>query len=811
MKVRTLKLIIPMIFTIVLFAYVISTVSAQIPVINTKDLDVDTFIPSGLQDDWLYHVNPPGTDYTDFGVNYKGISGSQNGEYTYFSNYNEFSDSSVNLQRNGMVNDNLLTNVTRYGYHPLYNSEPYPRAVRIPATFNPVFETSGQREAINLHLDYSFTFMVERNTNYFGFLNTNKAFYLDIIIYDCNAVGSIVFSGAFPSSGYSIGNVEKKMTYPFIPRSDSVIPLNFTFYLDQGSLVTLTPHSWNFPNYIPTIDVNTTYFGEIDQGTYVAIQNETFIYPENEIFSVRMFNLPLIEDTYYEIFVDFVMLEYLGCTSGQPFVFLVGEHVEQFQGSLNQNGYRLYATENESVTVVFFAQGWSVGEYSIYYRNVIQEEDLVVDAAQLFFGQNIKLGYNVYYSFTLDSPHMLAVNYSYYYYFNLYIPGSEPNEWIQVGDHNFFSPEMGNLIGDSSTDIGNNWRYFPTGTYAIRVTWYWSNHEIHFTKVPILTPSTVSVNQNSIFAFELLLTQNRINFVNISTNDHTSPYQRVRYEYGWIGKYNEMIKDIYYPSSTWIGNRNDSGQWLAWGSNNTQLEAFLPARDHEVPILMIRPYDVENSTFQFPSQFSTTLTVSTNVPPVQHYANNGWNYMGNGYFIPKNQISSSTSFPVNDDVFPGTDHLYGIPLDLSPNKVYNITTYLHGNYSTGGSSWNTTFEAMNILGGNLRSLEIFDTEDFGWDETRYWTTMLILTVSSPSYLYLDVDRTFDGSTYRNATLEISIEDISAPALEFDLPPYIYNTTRLADEIFSPQLLASPKVVTEMRSPAPGFELFLTLG
>ena len=797
---------------VVFISSIVSPGFAQIPVIELEEVTTH-FIPTGLNDDWFYYVNPPDTDFRESEVIYKGISGTQNGEYTYFSNYNQWSYSSVNLEKNEEVNDNLLMNTTRAGYHPFISPEPYPRAVRIQSTFNPIYEYS-HTAAISLHMDFSFSFMAEAYATYIGFLNTSEPFYLDIHIYDCDADGRIIFSDVFPLEGHSIGYTEKKMTYPFIPRNNSVTPLNFTLWLDQGSLVTLTPHPWELPEDLPSIEVNRTYSGEIDQGEYQLIQDDEIIYPDNEIFSIRMFNLELEEDLYYEIFIDYRSFERTGCTSGQPVIWLVAENIDVLpDSSLNQNGYRLYAKKNESATLVLFSQSWSSGEYTIYYQTFIQEEIEEIEAHPLPFNENVQLEYYIYYYFTLDAPHMIAVNYSYNTYFDLYVPGSQLNEWRYIGSQSFFNPEYGNLVGDQLGDIGNNWRYFPAGTYAIRMSWYWSRSEIRFTKIPIHSPSTVSVNKNSIFAFEIPLTKNRINFVNLTTNDQVFPNQRVNYEYSWVGKYNEMIKDYYPIGAFWLGNRNDSNQWLAWDSNNTHLESFLPTRDYEIPILMIRPYAAENSTFQSLDTFTAALTVSTNIPVIQHYARFDWNVIGGGYFIPRNAIASSTTFAVNDDISLLAEHLYGIPLALPKYRIYNITVYLHGNYTTGSTLavLNATLDGMKVHGGNLNNLAIFDTMNSGWDGTKHWNTMLILTITSRSYLYLDVTRTLNNTNYRNATLEIFIKDITATFFDITIPPYTYNATRLIQEIRMTQLLATQITPPEMRKSTPGFDLILTLG
>ncbi|MFW9855135.1 MAG: hypothetical protein ACFFFG_08735 [Candidatus Thorarchaeota archaeon] len=819
MKARKYKILsLAVHFIFILAVLVVLPISAQIPVIFPKPLEVDTFVPEDQYDDWLYYINHPGEDYSDADIVYGGISGSQNAEYTSFSNYNEFNEFSLDLERGTFVSDSLLTDNLRYGVHPLFEPEPYPRAVRIPSTFNPIFETSNAPQAISLHMDYSYSFMAEGFTNYFGFLNTSEPFYLDIDIFDGNAEGTIVFPDAHPRQGYSIGYIEKQMTYAFIPKNDSITPLNFTLWLDTGSLVTLTAHSWQFPSYLPSIDVNTTYSGEINQGTRETVSGNTVIFPENEIFSIRIFNISLIENNLYEIFVNFRMLESSGFTSGQPFVFLVSEHADFLGGGLDQNGYQLFAPRNESALLVFFAQGWSVGEYTIFYQNKPKPPDEIVDAAELVFNENFQNpGYYIYYYFTLNSPHMIAMNYTYpgyarYFYFYLYRPGTEPNTWEQISDRNFFEPEYGNLFGDSNTDIGNNWRYFPAGTYAIRFTYYFSSHQFRFTKIPISSPSTVSVSRNSLFAFELPMMRNRINFVNISTNDHKLPNQQVQYEYGWVGKYNEMIRNFYSPWYTWIGNQNISNQWTAWNSNNSVIASFLPTRDYEQPILIIRPYDAQNTTGQFPDPFSAELTVSTNVAQVQHGSFNSWTYIGGGYFIPKNPIIATTSFAVNDDLVAAADHLYGIPLRLLENRIYNITAILHGNYTSGPSSWNATIQDVNVLGGNLFNLEVFNSFNSGSDSTKSWITMLVQTVSSESYLYVDVVRTWDGANYRNATLEVLIEAVAYHYLSFDLPTYNYYSSLLSTEILATQLLASQILAPEMNPRrTPGFELFLSLG
>ncbi|MFX0183013.1 MAG: hypothetical protein ACFE95_08035 [Candidatus Hodarchaeota archaeon] len=808
--------------TTIMIGHIISPISSQMPFIDIEEVK-DTYIPN-TYDDYYYYVNPPGTEFTD--VNYWGYTGS--GEYTT-AGQNFFSTSFPNLDRGENVDNALLTNTSRSGYNDFFDDEPYPRAVRITDGLNPVFEQS-QIEPINLHMDFSSTFLAEPNIGYFGFINSSEPFLLDIYVHDYYASGSIDFPSAFPYS-YSLGY--EKMTYPIFPiGSNPTSLLNFTLILysySPSSLITLTPHPWEFPDWIPTIDVNTTFMGEFEQGANDIIDTKTgeMVDPEYDFFSIRMFNISLVQDEYYKIYTDYNMRD-----GSSPMAFLVGEHYEYLSGDLYGDGYYIYTEESENATLVLFSPGLARGDYIILFQNTtpVTEEYATLP---LILNTNITLDYEVYYTFTFDNPHMMAINQTYYYGLDMYdlefyVEGAKLGEWISVTtDDDLFDRVTGNMYGVNQGDIDNaNWRYIPAGSYAIEVTWRrYTWGEIRFTTVPVQQPTTLLVNQDSIFAIELPLTRNRLNWVNLSTHDKFYPVQRVEYEWTFIGKYNEQISAA--TNWGWFGNENSSingnaGIWYPWDINDTTINAFLPTRDYEVPILMIRPFRAQNQTLAYPDAFTATLTVSVNeainqssididnlIPVAYLYFDDDVDQ----YFIPWSTISATASINVNDDYSTNDDHLYSIPLTLDPYSIYNITVYLIGNYSTGLGNWNATFQGDNnkiyVHGGNLRSLEIFETHTEAFDNTSVWRSLLILTVSSTSYLYVDLER--QGGN--NATMQIVITKLSLTNMDFDLPDYEYNNTESNLEVPTEDLLATQIMPPEMKKPkrAPGFSLVLTVG
>ncbi|MFX0052177.1 MAG: hypothetical protein ACFE8U_12910 [Candidatus Hermodarchaeota archaeon] len=808
MSKKILKIsIINLFLATILLGSIIATVSAQLPVIDIEE-DKATWSPTSIHYDSYYYTIPAGTKFNN--VIYKGSTGL--GYYTTVG-VNNFGFTDDDLVRKSSVTDWFLENTSRTNPHPFFGDDSYPVGVRIDNHLNPAFEQT-QKKAINLHMDHSYTFIAGNNVEYFGFINTSDPFYLDIYLYDSGASGSINFPDAHPFS-YYIGTHEK-MTYPIFPRNNSQSSLlNFTFVLTSGtSVVSLTPHPWEFPDWMPTIEANSSFVGEFSQGSIYTVDTKTgdLTVPENDLFSIRMFNISIEQDNYYKIFTDYNMRD-----GYSPITFLIGDHYDHISGSLSGGEYYFYAKESENTALVLFSPGHAHGDYSVYFQNLAPVTP-DYETLPLTINTNITLEQETYYTLTFDVPYMMAINSTDWFGLDFYVQGAKENDWIRIPD--WWTFQYGNWLAIDDLD----WLYIPEGTYAFECTFYYNlDEEIRFNAVPVNDPDTFTVNQDSIYAIELPLSYNRINLVNISTNTHTTPPERVWYEWTFVGKYDELVAAD--TGSGFIGNENitNPGVWEEWGSNNTNINAYLRTRDHEIPILMIRPYEANNWTDQttpLPG-FLATLTVSVNEAIDQSGQilqgggfgiNNA--YIGDGTFIPLSAISTTNSFNVNDDYTADNDQIYGIPLNLDPYSIYNISVYFYGNNSL--TDRNASFDGWSVYmhGGNLRDLEIFNTQVNKAYPTNTSVSMLILTVSSTTYLYVDMYRDWvpSESAYANSTMEVIITKVSTNMM-FDLPDYEYNDTESDQEVFTDDLLATQMKVSEMRKPrrAIGFDLLLAIG
>ena len=786
------------IILVLLFISIYSPVLAQMPVIEIKE-EKETYIPSATYGDYDYYVLPPGSNFSS--IKYLGTT-TNDAYYTKWQSVDSpyfFDRGSSALVEDAWVTESFLRNTSRKSYHPFFSAEPYPTAVRIDTTRNPEFEFT-RKQPISLHMDYSFTFLAEKKIDYWGWINSSDPFFLDIYSRD-NTQGTISFSSALPDL-LTLEVGKKRMTFPIFPIDEEI--QNFTLSFNDNTLVTLTPHPWTFPDYIPIIEVNTSVSGDINQGGISEVDQKTgeTAYLENDIFSIRMFNISLEEDRYYKIYLNLAYDSTYGGPTA-PMTFLYGDNYEIISGdisSLNEDGITIYSEQSENITLILYSPGYSRAHYTIYFQNIAPITRF--NTLPLLLNTNVSLDYETYYTFTLDRAHMMAINWTSHYDLEFYVQGVNPNEWIFKAYEDFFLPEPSNLVGDIINDIGDNWRFMPAGTYAVVVTDYSVDSQIRFTAISVLQPSDspVTVDENSIYAFEFPLTWNRLNLINISTTDQIN--QSIRYEWNWIGKYLELITPS--PGNAWIGNQQNNSIWIGYDENETILRSFHPLLDYEIPILIIHPYEAKNITDPINS-FKATLSITNIVASNQNYDT------GDGIFIPQNGISRSTSYAINDDIINETDQMYGIPLNLAPYSIYNITVLLQGNYTNTGDL-NASFDIFSLFGGNLYTLEIFNTLTRTTTDTNDSQSLLILTVSTTSYLYLGIARGNNGTHLMNATLDVFIEQIPTTPMEFNLAIHEYNAMVSSLEVFSEQLLATQIEASEMKKPgkAPGFELALTL-
>ncbi len=796
LKKLNLKLISFCIFVLVIFTFSpIIAVADQIPIIPIVDVE-DTYTPESYPasyGDWDYYTIPPGTDYND--VYYLGGSGgSGSAQYTDVLQ-NDYTDYDRSLTRGELIgSSSILSDDVRSSNHNFFESTMYPRAVRIDSSKDAEF-TKSQKAAISLHEDYASTFFAEGSTFYSGFLQADGSFFMDVTFSNSKAEGFLWFGATYPLGGYTVGNPESKMTYPFIPMVGGL--QEFTLVTNDSTLITLTPHEWEFPSWFPDLEVNTIFTEEFKQGDpwFKDDNTDQLIKPDNEMFSLRMFNLTLEKDQYYRINTVFEMDEVKpGVLSSQPMTYIIGNYFETISGSLDQEGLSIRATEDEEVVLFMYSPGEAHGTYSIFFQEISQFT--LEDIEPLTFNQDIAPEHSVYYEFTLSSPAVLRFNSSIGFDYDIYVEG-DPGQWIYEANENFF---------------GSVWRYLPSGTYAIEFLNFNVDDEIRVNMAAIQTPGALpfTIDQESVLAIELPLTRNLINFVNLSTTDHIN--QSITYQYTIVSKYNELVNTG--SSSTTLGNRQNNGLWDAWpSSNNTVIAQYLPTRDYDVPILVVNPTSAQNLTDPI-SEFAGTLIVSTNEVIDQSYTPLTFSSLSSafgptgfaGTYIPVSSISSTTSFDINSDHTIDDDQIFGIPLNLDANTIYNITVNLIGNYSA-TASLNISFEnRIHTHGANLRDLDIFGTYMSGSDDLKTWQTMLILTVSDTTYLFIDLER--QVALY-NGTLQVVISKIPSTAMTFQLSEE-YNDTISDNEVKQKSLVVKKITPGEMKKSAPGFELVLVL-
>ncbi|MCK4847703.1 MAG: hypothetical protein KAT16_01620, partial [Candidatus Heimdallarchaeota archaeon] len=599
--------------------------------------------------------------------------------------------------------------------------------------------------------------------------------------------------------GYPFGNPETRMTFPVIPNTPGL--QEFMLFADDSTLITLTPHEWKFPTWLPSLEVNTIFTEEFDQGEPWSIDesNDQLIKPDNEMFSLRMFNFSVEEDKYYRINTAFVMDEVKpGVLSAPPLTSLLGNNFEVISGVLDQDGLMIRAVETVEITLLMYSPGEAHGSYSIFYQEMPPISIAVT--RPLTFNEALTLEKEIFYTFTLSAPIVIKVNSTPVdaFTYDIYVEGSKPGDWIWESNHNF---------------IDNEWHYLPLGIYAVKVTSFDVGDNIRFNSVPVksLSISPLSVNEESIFAIELPLIKNRLNFLNISTEDHIN--QSIEYEWNIVSKYNEVVNED--SNNLILGNIQTNGVWIESPSNQTTLKQYFPTREYEAPILLITAIKATNfNNISDPMIFfDGLLTVTMDEAPDQSYEYKNFDNLYDefdgtsygGWFIPKPAISSTTSYIINSDLVTDNDQIIGIPLNLDPYTIYNVTATLTGNYTSG---LNVTFHnnyPLRVIGGNLISLNIFGFT-FGEDDLRAWQSTLILTVSEMSYLYFDLQRS-GAFPYYNATLQVSVTDIGATNMEFYLNQE-YNETISDYEVKSTGLLVKEIKPSEMKKAAPGFELSL---
>ncbi|MFX0118773.1 MAG: hypothetical protein ACFFB2_02630 [Promethearchaeota archaeon] len=776
------------VFSFLIFPTVVhATTNQKLPVIEIEDI-CETCTPRFYKG-WDYYIIEPGTYYPY--VEYLGVSGAA--YYTEVGSYG-FSEYSTNLAQNENMGYFLRSDDYQSTYNPFLDAEVYPRAVRTESRNEADYQIK-QKTPFNVHIDYSFTFLAEANTPYKGQINYTDPFFLDIELRDEDAFGWVVLTQSEPSMYYL--NYQS-MTYPVFPQNETITQ-SFEITLSETSLVTVTPHRMKLPSSLPTIELNTSYTGEISQGGIFNLDTDTdFIsYEENNIFSLRIFSLPIEEGKSYKLYLN--TIDHLGSIGGLPpsdlLFYFIEDYVQIHSGSLDQNGLLISTSKSGDISLVIHAIGIMNLEYTLYFTEISKEAE-TTDGIR--FNEDISLDEDQFYNFTIITPSIFAINWTDDYSLSFYLQDSITGNLQYLTNDNYFNPEYGWLYGESLGDLGTNWRYIPAGNYSVFVR-YKGNSEamIRFNVISINEASdseTVIINTNSLVAFEPQIMRNQYNRINLSTSDRI--HQAILYEYSIIGKYGEGI----YPTSSWIqiGHYETGGLLYPWDYDDVGIYSDLTTLKSEVPIVIVRPYQAYDNTNTMTVNYSATLTLTSSVTADHHPFISG-DYIGDGYFIPQIGISGTSSIALGDQD-PFGYQILGIPLLLEPYRLYNISVHLTGDA--------VFIDQLYVHGGNLPSLLVFDEYERKHTVNGTIDEFFILTVSSMSYLYINI---YKESV--NVNLRISIESLPSSIMYFEsleMKNYPWTTERHEGEMSNKEFAATQIIPPEMKGAAPAFEFLITL-
>ena len=790
------------------FSFIIMKVSAQTPIIEITE-EQDTFTPSSMADNWDYYVINPGSLFPN--VIYQGLPTT----IQYSSELaNAFETLTTDRNPGETLPNHLKSSDSRNSLHPFFDDEELPRAVRT-STNDEASYSAKQLMTISLHMSYQFTFLAEDNVEYLVLINSSDPFYLDVDIKDDSAAGELNFeTSTFPYPGIPLTGVWKE-TIPVFPIEE--MTLRFTFTVNNPTIVALTPHKMGSRSTI-TIPANNTFGAEIVQDIPSPLPTDQEITAEDinkKIgFSLRQFLLPMVEGEYYKIYV---FMNDLDPSTNQTLPFLLGENYHIISGTLSANGLLVRATADTKLTLVLYSQGYTNQEYTIYFRNVAAT---VSDTTDLELNVNTTLEADTQYFFTLEHPSMMAINYTgpQSPRFDILAESGIPGfPWIDVATHNDFDRIDGNLYANGLTDI--NWLYVPAGNYVLDPRNSVNDVMIHTVEVQSLSPSlSLTMNQNSVVAFEIPQSSvqfNQINRVNMSTSDHKN--ESITYQYSIQSKYNElqMIPESF--SSVAMGNRKTGqGSWIAYDENNTKIMDFIPSRPREMPIVVVRPSNAKNTDGAI-SSFSANLVVTLTHPSNYYPLDTDLidrSYLGTGVILLKSSVvSGHGEFTINDDLTTSPDQVLGIPLSMNQYQLYNITLYLEGNYTNDGDL-NASFDGININGGNLGHIMVFDSETSGPSATNNWINLLVLAVSPTSYLYVDIIRNDvdpPRDEYGNCTLIVDITGLSVDPMSYNLTGVQnWNPDRLDGEKRDTDYIFDEIKPTEFPSGGKGIDLSFIL-
>jgi len=131
-------------------------------------------------------------------------------------------------------------------------------------------------------------------------------------------------------------------------------------------------------------------------------------------------------------------------------------------------------------------------------------------------------------------------------------------------------------------------------------------------------------------------------------------------------KVNVGLNDIYSRQRSKISDfESDISNWL--GTIQREMRALVEREST----------NLNEMTETIASSFSGTLNVATSIANDESTTERDITGLGGSdYFIPKDMISTTTTFPINNATSPEQNLAFCIPLSLTQYKIYNISVFL---------------------------------------------------------------------------------------------------------------------------------------
>lgn len=833
-----------------------------IPVIPI-DTGSQFFTPTVIGNNSVYIV-PSG--YSNSGIIYHGNSTITNpsSDYTALSGDTLASTNQGGYTTNGAL-PNTLINTASTGR----TSNGAPNYF-LPTDSIPVFVNMSEKNvylsqqnsvSFSVHMGHSSTIFFNNTLTYYLLLNTTTPFFLDVELFNPGASINLNLSQTlFPSD--SSYNVSKKWTIPIIPMADGQQTIKISDNgVNQNSLVTFTPLPFDINTFGKTqVDEGQYYSDQVKQGSCVDLQKSTDFDTTLKSLDLKFFQFPVQADNTYQIyFYKNGITDYSGSTG---FLYCPGGSLNaaRLDPSVNYNyvggsitntntGLIVNAKSNGYINISLIATGYVQQDFGFFFQKNNQMK--IPTQHDLKFNQptNLMRSPDNFYTFTLQSPSLLAINYTATTTIN---PGfvwstidPTTNEFVPVITSNF-NLERNNLLNDttasardlvlntasnSGTDSSFNWVYLPAGEYRLDATGV--NIDQHpdalftFNLVEVQKPdSSNSINLNmqvnSIQAVELPSDPLFYNMVNASTSAHDN--MSISYNWAVLGAYRFLntvdsvgntIQSGHYGQFT-LGNRGAGVNWDAYNLNTTTFfHINVQTKNYYKPILLISPYQnvFWNGTLGTSvADFSSSITISSNTDTSNPTTDVNAQMSGTGTLISgSSAISTSTSVNVNDDVSTSRNQIYAFKVTTSKDSLYKIVVSIDGNHTvSGGINASVTdiyFHSANLIdtktvnSGNLMG----GTVIYSATNTTATYTSQFLSAETAGYLFIRVDR---QSAIYNSTMSINITPVTVQQISIaSLSNFAWNETISPLEVEDTTPLFN---ITNYHFPTGGDDLFIPL-